>query len=64
MSIMSRLLGLFERCGSLKVRTGDKEVVWVYDYAKDEPRILSKMSKKDIEASERIKCLGQLKNKK
>lgn len=38
-----------------KMQVGN--ITWVWDYAKDEPRILSEMTKEEITASEKAKWL-------
>jgi hypothetical protein len=35
-----------------------KSVTWVWDYAKDEPRLKSEMTKEEFMASERAKWMG------
>jgi len=52
--------------GGIKLKGQDgKEVEYMWDYAKDEPRIKSEMTKEEIKASEKAKweAIGeQLKN--
>jgi len=53
------MAGLARICkiyGSMKFVGNDgKEVIWLYDYARDEPRLKSEMTKEEIAASEKAK---------
>ena len=56
---MGGLARICKLYGSMKVKGNNGEVVeWVYDYAKDKPRLKSEMSKEEIEASEKAKYLN------
>jgi major membrane immunogen (membrane-anchored lipoprotein) len=53
---MSGLQKILKIYGQIKVKGNDgKEVLWVWDYAKDEPRIKSEMTKDEFAASEKAK---------
>lgn len=53
---MSGLAKLCKIYGSLKVKGNDgKEVVWLYDYANDKPRLKSEMTKDEITLSNKAK---------
>jgi major membrane immunogen (membrane-anchored lipoprotein) len=52
---MTGLQKILKAYGDVKVTSGGKTVVWTWDYAKDEPRIKSEMSKEEIMASEKAK---------
>lgn len=51
--------GLAKICkmyGSVRIKgNGGKEVVWVYDYANDKPRLKKEMTKEEFAASEKAK---------
>lgn len=51
--------GLAKICklyGSMTVKDEHgKEVIWLYDYANDKPRLRSEMTKEEIAASEKAK---------
>jgi major membrane immunogen (membrane-anchored lipoprotein) len=53
------MAGLARLCkihGSVKFKDKDgKEIIWLYDYANDEPRLKSEMTKEEIAASEKAK---------
>lgn len=53
--------------GGIKIKVDGKETVYMWDYAKDEPRVKSEMTKEEIKASEKAKwgiIEKQLKTKK
>lgn len=52
MAGLQRLLKLY---GRIEARSNGKSVWWRWDYAKDEPRIESEMTKEEIKASEKAK---------
>jgi len=53
MSGLQRLLKVY---GSMIVKGNDgKNAVWLWDYANDQPKLKSEMSKEEILASERAK---------
>lgn len=53
---MSGLAKICKMYGRMVIADKDgNKFEWVYDYAKDKPRLKSEMTKQDIEASERAK---------
>ena len=55
---MSGLAKICKIYGSLEMVGEDgKKVVWIYDYAKNKPRLKSEMTKEEIKASNMAKRL-------
>jgi major membrane immunogen (membrane-anchored lipoprotein) len=55
---MTGLQKILKQVGSMIVTGEDgKNVVWLWDYANDKPRLKSEMTKKEIKASEKAKFL-------
>lgn len=53
MAALSKICKLY---GSINVKgTNGKEVLWVYDYVNDKPRIKSEMTKEEFAASEKAR---------
>ena len=53
---MSRLARICKMFGSMKVVDANgKEVIWLWDYANDKPRLKTEMSKEEIMKSEKTK---------
>lgn len=56
---MSGLKKLCKMYGQIDCVDKDgKKVVWLWDYAKDEPRLKSEMTKEEIKESEKTKWLN------
>jgi major membrane immunogen (membrane-anchored lipoprotein) len=53
---MAGLANICKLYGKMTVKDNNgKEVVWLYDYAKDKPRLKSEMTKEEIALSEKAK---------
>jgi hypothetical protein len=53
---MAGLARLCKIYGSIKFKDKDgNEIVWLYDYANDKPRLKTEMTKEEIAASEKAK---------
>jgi hypothetical protein len=63
---ISNMAGLARICkmfGQMSVKDANgKEVLWVYDYAKDKPRLKSEMTKEEFALSEKAKWMGNDRN--
>ena len=52
---MAGLAIICKSFGSMKVSQNGKSVTWLYDYAKDKPRLQSEMTQEEISESERAR---------
>jgi hypothetical protein len=52
---MTGLQKVLKSVGSMVVKSGDKSVTWVWDYANDKPMIKSEMTKEQLAESEKAK---------
>lgn len=53
---MSGLAMICKMYGSMSIKDQDgKEVIWIWDYVNDKPRLKSEMTKVEIEASNKAK---------
>lgn len=56
---MAGLARICKMCGGMKFKDKDGNVVeWIYDYARDEPRLKEEMTKEEMAASEKAKWEG------
>jgi hypothetical protein len=44
--------------GSMRVLSNGKEVIWLWDYVNEKPRLETEMTKNEIAASEKAKWLS------
>lgn len=55
---MGGLARICKLYGSIEVSDKNVNVVWLWDYANDKPRLKSEMTKEEIAASEKAKWMG------